>query len=184
MAAMKVAVRVRPSDKESAVFCDPHVSTHIKTEMNPQGYGFSAVLGQDSTQREAYLECGLPMLEAALDGQRACLFAYGQTGSGKTFSLLGAEGGKNPHKLDGIVPQIVSECVHARSHHIVNAAAPAAHGVASPTFPLARAPLTQPSHTQALSAVCAARVPRRQVQHVGVVHRGSQRESARPRVQR
>ena len=49
------------------------------------------------------------MIDALLDGQQACLFAYGQTGSGKTFSLLGAEGGKNPHKLNGIVPQIVSE---------------------------------------------------------------------------
>ena len=115
MAAMKVAVRVRPSDKERAVYCDPHVGTNIKTDMNPQGLTFSTVLGQDSTQREAYLECGLPMLEAALDGQRACLFAYGQTGSGKTFSLLGAEGGKNPHKLDGIVPQIVSECASSRT---------------------------------------------------------------------
>ena len=49
------------------------------------------------------------MIDALLDGQQACLFAYGQTGSGKTFSLLGAEGGKNPHKLNGVVPQVVSE---------------------------------------------------------------------------
>lgn len=109
MAAMKVAIRVRPSSKESVVYCDPHVSTHIKTDINRNGFTFATVLGQESTQREAYLECGLPMLEAALQGQRACLFAYGQTGSGKTFSLLGAEGGKNPHKLDGIVPQMASE---------------------------------------------------------------------------
>lgn len=108
MSVMKVVIRVRPS-KDSTVTCDPHVGAHIATELQPNGYDFAAVLGPESTQREAYLECGLPMLEAALDGQRACLFAYGQTGSGKTFSLLGAEGGVNPHKLDGIVPQIVSE---------------------------------------------------------------------------
>ena len=106
---MRLVVRVRPSAESHLVRCDPHVSQHISTTLQPDGYNFSAVLGCDATQREAYVTCGLPMLEAALDGQRACLFAYGQTGSGKTFSLLGAEGGKNPHKLDGIIPQIVSE---------------------------------------------------------------------------
>jgi len=105
---MRVVVRLRPSD-ESVVKCDPHVGTKISTAASAEELEFDAVLGVEATQREAFLTCGLPMLEAALDGQRACLFAYGQTGSGKTFSLLGAEGGKNPHKLDGIVPQIVSE---------------------------------------------------------------------------
>lgn len=107
-AQMRVVVRLRPS-KESECVCDPHVGTTIATKSNPEGYTFPAVLGIDSTQREAYLCCGEPMIDALLDGQQACLFAYGQTGSGKTFSLLGAEGGKNPHKLNGIVPQIVGE---------------------------------------------------------------------------
>ena len=108
---MRVVVRLRPS-KELIVDCDPHVGDKIsmpQAEHAGGDYKFDAVLGNEATQREAFMTCGLPMLEAALDGQRACLFAYGQTGSGKTFSLLGAEGGKNPHKLDGIVPQIVSE---------------------------------------------------------------------------
>ena len=39
----------------------------------------------------------------------AAVFAYGQTGSGKTFSMYGAEGGKNPSKLDGLVPGICAE---------------------------------------------------------------------------
>ena len=105
---MRVVVRVRAA-QESVVLCEPHVGSTISTSLQPQPAEFSSVLGPESTQREAFLTCGMPMLEAVLDGQRACLFAYGQTGSGKTFSLLGAEGGKNPHKLDGIVPQIVSE---------------------------------------------------------------------------
>ena len=105
---MRVVVRLRPSNN-SLCTCDPHVGTTISTPMNPQGYEFPAVLGVESTQREAYIACGIPMIDALLDGQQACLFAYGQTGSGKTFSLLGAEGGKNPHKLNGIVPQIVGE---------------------------------------------------------------------------
>ena len=97
-AGMRVVVRLRPSDT-SVMTCNPHVGTHIQSA-NGEGYDFSSVLGIESTQREAYLECGVPIIEAALDGQQCCLFAYGQTGAGKTFSLLGAEGGKNPHKLD------------------------------------------------------------------------------------
>ena len=100
---MRVVVRCRPSDR-TVVDCNPHVGTTISlpaivdpTKLTAMSaavdqpdtkYEFTSVLGKESTQREAYMACGLPMLEAALDGQRACLFAYGQTGSGKTFSLL------------------------------------------------------------------------------------------------
>ena len=48
--AMRVVVRLRPS-KDSLCECDPHVGTHIKTPMKPEGYEFPAVLGVDSTQR-------------------------------------------------------------------------------------------------------------------------------------
>ena len=110
---MRVVIRARPASS-SVLECDPHVGTTIRAGLgtmmeDEEPYEFTAVLGPDSTQREAFLYCGMPMLEAALEGQRACLFAYGQTGSGKTFSLLGADGGRNPLKLDGIVPLIVSE---------------------------------------------------------------------------
>jgi len=105
---MRVVVRVRPSS-DCVVQCAPHVSNHIATQHLPEGLEFSSVLGVESTQNEAFQCCGAPMIDAMLDGQQACLFAYGQTGSGKTFSLLGAEGGKNPHKLNGIVPLVVAE---------------------------------------------------------------------------
>jgi hypothetical protein len=58
---------------------------------------------------QVYLSCGVPMVEWALRGRDSLLFAYGQTGAGKTFSMYGAEGGKNPSKLDGVVPATVSE---------------------------------------------------------------------------
>lgn len=89
--------------------CEPHVGTSISTIQDPDGYHFFAVLGEESTQNEAFQCCGAPLIDAMLEGQHACLFAYGQTGSGKTFSLLGAEGGKNPHKLNGVVPLVVAE---------------------------------------------------------------------------
>jgi hypothetical protein len=70
---------------------------------------FNAILGGGASQADAFRCCGLPLVEAALNGQATCLFAYGQTGSGKTFSMYGAEGGKNPSKLDGVVPAICAE---------------------------------------------------------------------------
>lgn len=60
-------------------------------------------------QHETYMECGVQQLDALFEGQNSCIFAYGQTGSGKTYSMFGADGGRNPAKLDGIVPQLVSE---------------------------------------------------------------------------
>ena len=70
---------------------------------------FTAILGGSSSQAEVFRVCGMPLVHATLAGRRTCLFAYGQTGSGKTFSMYGAEGGKNPSKLDGLVPGICAE---------------------------------------------------------------------------
>lgn len=69
----------------------------------------AGVLGPETSQHEVFLSIGLPVVEAVMSGRRACLFAYGQTGSGKTFSMYGADGGKNPAKLDGAVPLICAE---------------------------------------------------------------------------
>ena len=70
---------------------------------------FSLVLGPGSSQHQVFQAVGLPLADATLRGQNTCLFAYGQSGAGKTFSMYGAEGGKNPSKLDGVVPATVSE---------------------------------------------------------------------------
>ena len=79
------------------------------TKPKKEASHFGVVLGQACTQHEVYQSCGVPMVEAALKGRDSLLFAYGQTGAGKTFSMYGAEGGKNPSKLDGVVPATVSE---------------------------------------------------------------------------
>jgi len=70
---------------------------------------FSSILGPQASQHDVFNTCGIQLLETALEGKDVCLFAYGQTGSGKTFSMYGAEGGKNPAKLDGVVPAMCAE---------------------------------------------------------------------------
>ena len=97
-----------------AVDCEPRIGPWISIaepsgDPGPRQQFTTAVLGGESSQRDAFVECAMPLLEAALGGQHSCLFAYGETGSGKTFSMLGAEGGRCPSKLDGIVPQLCAE---------------------------------------------------------------------------
>ena len=118
LSKLKVVIRVRPMCSRDvsakAVDCEPRIGPWIsiadpKGESGPRLQFTTAVLGGESSQRDAFVECAMPLLEAALGGQHSCLFAYGETGSGKTFSMLGAEGGRCPSKLDGIVPQLCAE---------------------------------------------------------------------------
>ena len=110
----RVICRVRPPDEEKRednhIKCEAHVGGYLEvSKPQREESRFGVVLGPSCTQHEVYLSCGVPMVESALRGRDSLLFAYGQTGAGKTFSMYGAEGGKNPSKLDGVVPATVSE---------------------------------------------------------------------------
>ena len=101
---LRVVVRIRPlSKKERARGCKESI-----TEMN-QDYGvdtegpqvlqvaghdkrwfeYDAVLGNKSTQEEAYLSSGaqLAVTEDIFKGYNVTLLAYGQTGAGKTYTM-------------------------------------------------------------------------------------------------
>eukprot|EP00966_Prymnesium_polylepis_P055708 1288586-Prymnesium_polylepis.1 len=111
MANIQAVIRLRPAKKHEVQYiqCNPRVGNELVANDLDYTDRFTAVLGPASSQAEAFRVCGLPLVEATLQGKRTCLFAYGQTGSGKTFSMYGAEGGKNPSKLDGLVPGICAE---------------------------------------------------------------------------
>ena len=111
MPSMHAVLRVRPPKRHETAYldCEPRAGTRFEAGELVYHDTFTAVLGPSSSQADAFKACGLPLVEAALHGKHVCLFAYGQTGSGKTFSMYGAEGGKNPSKLDGIVPAICAE---------------------------------------------------------------------------
>ena len=109
---MRVVVRVRPpvANEDSQITSDEHVGGSLSVAKPEEAtLRFGVVLGPKATQHEVYLSCGVPMLEASMSGRDSLLFAYGQSGAGKTFSMYGAEGGKNPSKLDGVVPATVAE---------------------------------------------------------------------------
>ena len=109
---MRVIVRVRPAGKTEIIHtsCDSNVGNWLHVDKpEPTDEKFSTVLGMKCTQHECYIACGPPMIASALKGRNSLLFAYGQSGAGKTFSMYGAEGGKNPSKLDGVVPATIAE---------------------------------------------------------------------------
>ena len=96
---LKVVVRVRPWDaardaSRAVVVSEPRVGPWLCVQGGPKLKFSTAVLGPLATQRDAFVECALPLIELLQRGQHAALFAFGQTGSGKTFSLLGDEGGR------------------------------------------------------------------------------------------
>ena len=111
MPTIRAVVRLRPSKASETNYIECAERAGSKLELATLTYTdqFSAVLGSQSSQADAFKACGLPIVDATLSGRHTCLFAYGQTGSGKTFSMYGAEGGKNPSKLDGVVPAICAE---------------------------------------------------------------------------
>ena len=83
---IRVVVRVRPPKTkkgETCVLnCNARTGTYIglPADVDPEEkkMPFDSVLGPETTQHDAYLSCGLPLVEALMDGKPACLFAYGQ----------------------------------------------------------------------------------------------------------
>ena len=49
-------------------------------------FTFDGVLNGAATQDDVFQEVQ-DIVQAAVDGQEACIFAYGQTGSGKTYTV-------------------------------------------------------------------------------------------------
>ena len=74
--------------EEAYIECNPRVGSQLVACGLDYSDQFSGVLGSSSSQAEVFRVCGLPLVEATLQGKRTCLFAYGQTGSGKTYTML------------------------------------------------------------------------------------------------
>ena len=110
-ANIRAVIRVRPETpgEKGYIQCASRKGMQLVVDKLDYNNKFSTVLGPGTSQADIFHVCGLPMVDATIKGQNTCLFAYGQTGAGKTFSMYGAEGGKNPSKLDGLVPGICSE---------------------------------------------------------------------------
>ena len=61
---------------------------------DPKQFVFDKVLWKDSEQRDAWEHCGMPMVNATLEGYTACVMCYGQTGAGKSFTLANESKGQ------------------------------------------------------------------------------------------
>ena len=101
---VKVAVRIRPClpgraeaneescvntarfgggvHRELVVSVPPLPGAISKPENDAKRFEFDRVFGPQSTQHDLFEHCGKPVLDAAMNGQRATLFAYGRTPDG------------------------------------------------------------------------------------------------------
>ena len=66
-------------------------------------FSFASVYNDESTQRDIYQECVLPLLSNTIRGKNGSVFAYGPTGAGKTHTILGTE------TQPGIIPRCVKD---------------------------------------------------------------------------
>ena len=84
--SLKVVLRARPllpgeDEKpggECVVKCESRLGDWLSTSYNgrEEVHRFStSVLGPESRQRDVFVECGRPLLDAVLSGQSACLMA-------------------------------------------------------------------------------------------------------------
>jgi len=59
----------------------------LASQVKKWRFAYDHVFTAEATQDEVYQEVK-PLVQAAIDGFRVCIFAYGQTGSGKTFTMM------------------------------------------------------------------------------------------------
>ncbi|XP_046845010.1 kinesin-like protein unc-104 isoform X2 [Xenia sp. Carnegie-2017] len=117
MSSVKVAVRVRPSNRREInhksrciiqMVDDKTAITNPKTNQSKTfSYDHSFWSYEESddhfaSQQSVYKDVGHEMLEHALEGYNICIFAYGQTGSGKSYTMMGTS--ESQHK--GVIPQL------------------------------------------------------------------------------
>lgn len=128
-ANIRVAVRVRPLNKDKEAGCERcvdvdqesrSISITVKGPVSaqPQSFFFDCVFPESTTNNELYNEIGAPILDAAFNSYNGTIFAYGQTGAGKTFSMSGVSG------MPGIVPLMNAELFKRVSHTVANAVQP------------------------------------------------------------
>ncbi|ETO15119.1 kinesin, partial [Reticulomyxa filosa] len=69
------------------------------------------IFSSESTQAEAFVQIGKPMVDAALEGYNATIFCYGQSGAGKSFTMFGPETSDKERAVDKELNGIVPRCI-------------------------------------------------------------------------
>eukprot|EP00439_Symbiodinium_sp_Y106_P037763 s102_g4.t1 len=80
-------------------------------------FAFDGVFGEQSAQRDVFMQIGLPVLREALRGINGTVLAYGQTGSGKTHSLLHQS---SKGEEAGLLPRLVASLFLMISQDVAN----------------------------------------------------------------
>ncbi|XP_063044881.1 kinesin-like protein KIF22 isoform X2 [Engraulis encrasicolus] len=110
---VRVAVRLRPymdkEDNKGEGSCVRGLDSRKLEIVNWRNatetlqYEFDVFHGEQTTQKEVFVESVKPILKHLLTGQNASVFAYGPTGAGKTHTMLGSS------EQPGVIPRAVRE---------------------------------------------------------------------------
>jgi len=110
---VRVAVRLRPymnkEDNKGEGSCVRGLDSRRLEIVNWRNatetlqYEFDVFHGEQTTQKEVFVESVKPVLKHLLTGQNASVFAYGPTGAGKTHTMLGSS------EQPGVIPRAVRE---------------------------------------------------------------------------
>ncbi|XP_076120913.1 kinesin-like protein KIF22 [Alosa pseudoharengus] len=113
---VRVAVRLRPyMDKQDEKGEGPCVRAldsrrleiiNWRNATETLQYEFDVFHGEQTTQKEVFVESVKPVLPHIFNGQNASVFAYGPTGAGKTHTMLGSQ------DQPGVIPRAVREVFH------------------------------------------------------------------------
>jgi peptidoglycan hydrolase CwlO-like protein len=97
-----VCVRVRPSDKPSAV----SVVGKSVVVQDSQQFNYDYCWDGSASQEAVYKVVGAPVVDNLLKGFNQCIFAYGMSGSGKTHLVFGSLAS---NETMGLIPRISEE---------------------------------------------------------------------------
>ncbi|ETO24886.1 Kinesin motor domain containing protein [Reticulomyxa filosa] len=75
-----------------------------ESEQKPYKCTLDRIFPSESTQVEAFLQVGRPMVDAAIEGYNATIFCYGQSGAGKSFTISIQTTTKKKKKMFGPEP--------------------------------------------------------------------------------
>lgn len=116
---VKVYCRFRPLNQRELSTTDNTLCVTFKNEKTCAVMGTNPVTGNNepidwtydrtfdpnTSQKDVYDECVLPVIDSVLEGFNGTIMAYGQTSSGKTHTMLGPDIDDEVNK--GIIPRMV-----------------------------------------------------------------------------
>ena len=116
-----VFVRFRPDNYKEELEgkqCVDYFPDLKTVSVENHNFKFKRIFPGETSQDQVFMNAGVPLIDAMLDGYNCGIIAYGQTGSGKTYTLLG-HGYDQPDRIGqgdperrGLAPRLLQSLFH------------------------------------------------------------------------